>query len=118
MSTSDRAWTAPNRLLMPRNSRSGWRSGATEGGWPSGHPPVSLTECLGYEIPAVVQADAYAAVQMSVLVQKPSATTVSLMLDFVTATGVNRTEAMSFFPLFTVLPLVIEEGTEAPVARS
>src|SRR2546422_11565993 len=104
---------SPSTARLPREPGAG-----REGGCPPARPPVSLTEWLGYEIPAAVQAVAKSAVQISALVQKPSATTVSLMLAFVTATGVSRTEGMSLAPLLTVLPFVIDVGTAVPVARS
>src|SRR2546427_6325956 len=92
--------------------------GGAGGGWPRAPPPVSVTERLGYEIPAAAHADAYCDVQMSAAVQKPSATTVDWMFALVTATGVRRTDGTSALPLLTVLPLVIDEGTATPKARS
>src|SRR5229473_3370366 len=113
---------------MPRSCSTGCREaastsvgGGTEaagGGWPAGHPPVSLNDQRGYAIPAAVQADAYCEVQMSVLLQNPSAITVEAIVLLITATGVSSTEGMSLDPLLTVLPFVIDEGTAVPLARS
>ncbi len=68
--------------------------------------------------PAVWHALAYAAVQICWAVQKLSATTVSLMLDLVTATGVKRTEGTSVLPLFIVRLCVMLDGTVVLLSRS
>src|SRR5207253_1176915 len=100
-STPSSACTAPNLLLTPRRARSGvlefmsWCPFAARGGPPGGSPPSEHA----YWRPADLHAAAYADVQICDTVQNLSFTIVSLMLLFVTATGVRITEGTVFLPL-------------------
>src|SRR5690606_31808697 len=106
------ALTAPNPFEMPRIDRTGSRtasgcssrSDAKATAAPSlcgrgaGGSPAPRGDHLR---PCAAHASAYAAVQIWSIVYRPSATTVSLMLSTVTATGFSR-----------------KDGTAAPLAVS
>src|SRR5207247_2446981 len=129
-STPSSAWTGPKCLVTPSRARRGvfeliaasfrsvvWPGAphrATSASSPGAARGVPST---GYVIPAALHAAAYAAVQTCAAVQNLSLMMVSLMLLFVTATGVSRSEGTSFLPLLTLSLRMLADGVW-PLARA
>src|SRR5690606_548363 len=120
------ALTAPKPFETPRMDRTGSRTAACCSsrsdakataapslcGRGAGGSPAPRDDHLR---PAAAQASAYASVQISSIVYRPSATTVSLILSTVTATGSSRNDGMAT-PL--AVSAVVSASGDSPLASA